>query len=118
MTQFGTIEVYISGAICGHMWMPQSMAGVLLKEDARGHWGFFDKGDSWRDALLSLLGRKGGDFQDAAFTEDTEIVVIRRAVEGPGLYRVHSRRVPIAKLRGCSDLVKADTYTFDFSGEE
>jgi hypothetical protein len=37
MTQFKTTAAYLSGGVCGHMWMPNAMAGKPLNANARGH---------------------------------------------------------------------------------
>jgi hypothetical protein len=116
--QFKTTAVYISGAICGKMWMPSAMAGAPLKMNARGPFGFADKGDSFQEMFGSLLMKKGGDFQRPLFTADTVLCVERRRISAPGKYEVHVREFPIAKLAHCADLVDAESHTEDFIGEE
>ena len=118
MSKFKTTAAYISGAICGKMWMPAAMAGKLIKKDLRGTWGFFSKGDSFRDALNSLLMREGGDFQNAEFTSDTVIRIERKTQNVAGKYEVNVREIEIGKLCDCGDLVNADAFACDFFGEE
>lgn len=97
--------------------MPQNMCGKLIKKDLRGPWGFFDKGDSFRDALDSLLCREGGDFQNAKFTEDTEIVIERTTPNISGKYQIHVRTRKISELKNCADLVNKHRFVVDFLGE-
>ena len=115
--KFRTTEIYFSGGICGRMWMPSVMAGKPHNQSARGVLGFFDKGDSFRDALNTILKRKGGDFQNPLFTSDSEIVVIRRKQIAPGRYEIHRWARQIHQLPNCADLVNMDQYTSDFLGE-
>lgn len=93
------------------------MAGKLIKKDLRGTWGFFSKGDTFRDALKSLLMREGGDFQNAAFSADTVIRIERKTRNIGGKYEVHCREIEIAKLCECANLVNQDAFTVDFCGE-
>jgi hypothetical protein len=116
-TQFKTTAAYISGAICGNLWMAAAMAGKPIKKDLRGTWGFFDKGDTFRDALNSLLMREGGDFQNAEFTADTVIRIERKTPSVGGKYQVHSREIEIAKLCDCADLVNREAFVCDFLGD-
>src|SRR5687767_6605036 len=119
MTQFHTTAAYLSGGICGHMWMPAVMAGKPVQKNLRGPWGIMDRFSepaSFRDALLGLLMEEGGDFQDAAFTADTVIRVERRASDGNGKYRVHVWEREVAQLH--RDLVNEEAYTSDFFGDE
>jgi hypothetical protein len=113
-----TTAAYLSGGICGKLWMPCAMAGLTIRKNLRGYWGFFDKGDTFREALLSLLRREGGDFQNAQFTADTVLRIERRSVESAGRHTVHVWEREIGQLPDCSDLVNADAYTGDFLGEE
>lgn len=96
--QFRTTEAYISGAVYGHMWWPQSLGGKPVRADMRGPWGCYKDGWSLADAVDSLLIREGGDFQDAAFTADSELVIVRKAFDAPGKYRVHVRTIPLATI--------------------
>lgn len=119
MSTFKTTAAYVSGGICGPIWWPAgALCGMTLRADMRGTWAYpkLEKGDSFRDWLLSLLTHKGGDFQAASFTADTVLRVERRAVDGPGKYRIHVWERPIAEL--CADLVNVDAYTCNFIGED
>ena len=116
-TTFRTREAYISGGICGHLWMPSALAGQTIRKSLRGPFGIMDRFTepaSFRDALLSLLCEDGGDFQDARFTADTEIVIIRERVIGNGRRELHTRTRTIAELADCADLVDAEHCTGDF----
>lgn len=119
--KFRTREAYISGGICGHLWMPNTPAGKTIRKSLRGPFGIMDRFTepaSFRDALLSLLCEEGGDFQSALFTADTELVIIRERVIGNGRRELHTRTRTLAELSDCSDLVNADSYMGDFFSEE
>ncbi len=116
MTTFQTTAAYVSGAICGHMWMPASMAGIPVNLDIRRQIDRFSDpaGTTFRDVLLHMLMEHGGDFQDARFSADTVIRVERRAVDAPGKYRIHVWEREVAALSDLGDLVHADMCTGDF----
>ncbi len=98
------------------MWWPRGELGALpLNATCRGPFGFISKGDSFRDALLSLLAGKGGDFSGSQFTADTVIRVEMTIPEQPGVWRVRTRELAIASLPGCADLVNASAFTSDFN---
>lgn len=116
---FKTTEVYLSGGICGTTWMPQFKAGLPVKINARGPFGFMDRFNgpvSVARALETVIREKGGDFQDARFTTDTELVFVRKSVDGPGRYRTHVKRVPIGRIMD-ANYVDAEAYIGDFMGE-
>ena len=120
-TTFRTREAYISGGICGHLWMPSALAGQTIRKSLRGPFGIMDRFTepaTFRDALLLLLCEDGGDFQDARFTADTEIVIIRERVVGNGRRELHTRTRTIAELADCADLVSPDCFIGDFFGED
>lgn len=108
---------YISGGICGSMWWPIGrVGGKLVTRDARGHWGFWQKGDSFRDALDSLLMKEGGDFMGAQFTADTVFRIEQREPAAKG-YRVRVWERDVASLPDCADLV-SEHWTGDFMGDD
>ena len=118
--QYRTTAAYLSGGICGHMWMPNAMAGKPLNKNARGAWGFFDRCSnpaSFRDALSLLLMEEGGDFQDASFTADT-VFRIERVKKLPKGYEVHVWEREIASLPDCADLVNTEAFVSDFMGDD
>lgn len=88
-----------------------------LNRNARGFFGFWQKGDSFRDALLSLLNKEGGDFQNALFSADTVIRIERRTKASAKSYSVHVWERPIDSLPDCADLVDADAFVSDFMGD-
>ena len=110
--------VEINGSICGHLWMPQVPAGYPAKsfdierESAR----FTSPPESLRDVALHILTERGGDFQDAAFSEDTLVIVTHNWKSGP-VRKSHSRHVRLADWANCQDLVHEGTDSSDFSGE-
>lgn len=121
MTQFRTTAAYLSGGICGAIWWPVGeMCGKPIRTNMRGIWGFMPEGEqlSFRNALLSLLMKEGGDFQNAEFTADTVIRIERRQVDSPGKYTVHVKEIEIGRLADCADLVNADAYVGDFMSDD
>lgn len=108
-------NAYVSGAICGNLWWPQTLAGQTLNKSARGPWGFMSKGDSFRDALLSLLMREGGDFRAAQFTADTVLRIEMRFPQSSYRWITRVKEYTLAQL-GCADLVNSETETFQFCG--
>lgn len=115
---FFTQSAYLSGCICGTMWMPSAMGGKPIRMNMRGVWGFFGKGDTFRESLGSLLMKEGGDFQNSQFTADTVLRVERRTRGGNGQYTVHVWEREIVDLHDCADLVNKEAFTSDFIGDE
>jgi hypothetical protein len=118
---FKTTEAFISGAICGDMWMPQVLGGKCIHKNLRGPWGIMDRFTepvSFRDALDTLLMEEGGDFQCARFAADTRITVIRKRNDGNGRYSLHVWERELVDLPSCADLVNAEAYSGDFFGDE
>lgn len=116
MMKFKTTSAYLSGAICGKMWMPAILAGKPVNKSLRGIWGFMEEGDSFVDALHSLLMRDGGDFQNAKFSADSVIRIERKTRNEGGTYSVHVKEIEVSKL--APDLVLPNTFSSDFFGEE
>jgi hypothetical protein len=117
--KFRTTEAYITGAVCGSMWWPNVLGGKPFRADLRPLFKRFATDDvSLRDALLLYLSENGGDFQNAEFTADTRIVVIRKRVDGPSRYTTHVREREVLDMPTVADLVNADTYTGDFLGDD
>lgn len=115
---FHTSASYLSGGVCGHLWMPCALAGKPFRKDLRSYGGFQQgEGESFRDVLLSILCHEGGDFQDARFTSDTVIRVERRTRDHAGIHHVHVREREISQLPDCADLVLADSFVGDFMGD-
>lgn len=113
MGRFKTTAAYISGGICGTMWMPEAKAGFPYRQDLRGPWGCYQKGDSFEDIARSVILNKGGDFRDARFTADTVIRIERTRIDAPGRYDTHVVEIPMP-----SSWTDADCYTSDICGEE
>lgn len=119
MSRYTTTAAYVSGALCGRLWMPAVIGGLPYSRDVRGLFArMAPKGATFRDALLSLLAADGGDFQGARFTGDTILRIERRTHGDGGRYSVHVRERPLAELRGCADLVDPDQSAADFMGED
>jgi hypothetical protein len=99
------------------MWMPQIMGAVPIQKNLRGAFGVMDGAcecSTFKEMLDGVLLRNGGDFQDAAFTEDTVIRIERRAPFKPSGYMVHVKEIPVAKLKGCEPYVREGVYASDF----
>lgn len=118
--KYRTTAAYVSGAICGHTWMPEYFAGMPHQFDIRQRIARFSdpSGVTFREILDHELMENGGDFQNARFSADSVIRVERRAVTGPGKYTVHVWEREIQSLPDCDDLVHADTFASDFFGDD
>lgn len=119
MQTYRTRAAFLSGAICGNMWMPDVLGGFPHSFNLRSRIGRFSdpRGITFRDMLLHELMERGGDFQNARFTSDTTVRVERVAATGPGKYTVHVWEREIASLPDCADLVAPDTFASDFFGD-
>lgn len=117
--RFRTTAAYVSGGICGKMWMPDADAGKPYRFNLTGYGGFIPREQhSFRDVLLSCLMRDGGDFQNPCFTADTIIRIERRSIDGPGRYLIHVKEIEVANLPDCDDLVSADAFVGDFLNDD
>jgi len=117
--RFRTIQASVIGGICGHMWWPQSKAGLPFRGDLRAQINRFSDSSraTFRDVLLHMLMEKGGDFQHSRFTADTLIRVQRERVEGRGRSSTHVREIALSELPDCADLVDEESFLTDFLGE-
>lgn len=112
----------LQGGLCGSLWWPVGqLAGFPITEDMRARFARFahpDAGDhiTFRDALLSVLSERGGDFQGASFTEDTELVLRMEKRDG-SRSRIVVKGIPLSSLPDCADLVRAEAFAGDFNGE-
>lgn len=118
----GSTAVWVSGAVCGKLWQwpigDADVAGALVNLDARGPWGFWQHGDSFREALLSALMRHGGDFQDARFTADTVFRVERVYTTSSKVRMVRVWERAVGDLPDCGDLIAPESYVSDFIAQE
>ena len=110
-----TVTHRVSGYIVGDMWMPSSLGGKpcsanLRSVQARGN------RTTYQELIEFILMEDGGDFQNAQFSEDSEIIVEYRKPQGPGKYLYVSKTIPIAKI--APDAVRKDCYSSDFFGGE
>ncbi len=99
------------------MWLPAIMGGKPHRQNARGTWGFYSKGDTFREALNHILMRDGGDFQNALspLIRSCALNVARRSAMDHT--RVHVWEREISDLPDCKDLVNPDHYVSDFMGD-
>lgn len=117
--RFRTSAAYVSGGICGTMWMPASDGGKPFRFDLTGYGGFVPREQhSFRDVLLSCLMRDGGDFQNPVFTADTIIRIERHKAVGNGQKLIHVKEIEVSDLPDCDDLVSADRFVSDFLNDD
>jgi hypothetical protein len=113
---YQTTAAYLSGAVCGAMWMG-GKGGLPLNANLRPEFARQSEPASFRDVLLSILSEKGGDFQGPAFTADSVVRIERIGQDARGFRSVHVRELDLTAI-GCGDLVDADAYVGDFLGED
>ena len=113
---YQTTAIYLSGAICGDLWMG-GLAGTPHNIDLQRERNRCGEQPSIRDLLLLVLAERGGDFQGAEFAADTVIRIERRNVQAPGVYTMHIRERELANLPDCADLVNMNAYSSDFFGD-
>ena len=108
--KYKTISITLEGAFCGPIWQPGfDHCGVLIDDIVARP----AKGQSLESLARRYLLRYGGDFQCPRFTEDTCIVVMRRAGAGAGRQeRYNYRYIPI--LRIAPELVARGTNSADY----
>jgi hypothetical protein len=120
MSKFHTVEAYLSGGITGTTWMPQVMGVIPFRKSLRGPFGLMGRSsgrESFEDTLSLALSENGGDFQCAEFTSDTEIVIVRRRVDGPGRYTNRVKTIQLSDR--FPDIVNRDVFTSDgFNDDE
>ena len=106
-----TVSVNLNGGFCGSIWWPACDSRLEISDNIQSRFARITGGRvSFRDALLSLLNERGGDFQNPSFTADTTITFKR----SNGRFH-HVREIEIASLPDCQDLVNSDSFTYDYS---
>lgn len=114
LNKMKTVSAIMRGGFCGSNWMPGCDCRLEVSDDLQSRFGRITGGRvTFRDALMSLLNEKGGDFQNASFTADSTITIKR----SNGKFS-HVRHIEIATLTDCGDLVNPDSFTYDYSDED
>ncbi len=118
MSTYKTTAAYLSGGICGSLWMPSAEAGTPINADLRPIINRFSETArvTFEEILDSILMANGGDFQNPQFTADTVIRIERRRVEGPGKYSVHVKEIEVCNI--LPGMVNEEFYTSDFFGDD
>lgn len=100
--------------------MPNTKATLSITEDLHARFNRFSEkaGATFRDALLSTLNERGGDFQSAQFTADTTLTIKRVRTVKPNHYETRIKEIAISELPDCDDLVDQDCYSYDFDNED
>jgi len=116
--KFKTTAAYISGGMCGQLWMG-GLAGYPTQHDVRAQIKRFSEkaGTTFEDVVSHILMEKGGDFQNAQFTADTVLRVERIAWNGT-MKHIHVYERELAVLPGCADYINTEAYVCDFMGYE
>ena len=117
MARFTTTAAYLSGGICGSLWM-SGLAGTCINKNLRPVINRFSETArvTFDEMLEHILMENGGDFQNPQFTADTVIRIGRRRVEGPGKYSVHVKEIEVAELLPA--MVNDECYASDFFGDD
>jgi hypothetical protein len=112
-------DITLRGGICGAIWWPMgAKCGSDLNVDLSREIGRITGGKpTLRDVIELVMCEKGGDFQNALLTADTEIAVTAYRT-GPD-QRITSKRTrywPVTAFPSIADYVDAETHTGDFCG--
>lgn len=112
-------DIALRGGICGPIWWPvgakcgSDLSVNLSREIDRIVGGRV----TLRDVIQLVMSERGGDFQSAMLTADTEISVTAYRA-GPD-QRIRSKRTrywPITAFGSIADYVDQDAHTGDFHG--
>lgn len=116
------LSLEIRGGICGAIWWPHGqVCGYphrrfdVYREQAR-----FSDQDSvtLRDIVEHILMENGGDFQNAMFTADTEIIATVHRAGKRGYRCTRTRAFPLSMFPSVADYVDSDHYSHDFGMED
>lgn len=116
-------EMTLRGGICGAIWWPMgAKCGMDLSVDLSREMSRITGGDgkpTLRDVISLVMCEKGGDFQGALLTGDTEIAVTSyRAGPDQRITDKRTRYWPVTAFPSIADYVDADTFTGDFHGSD
>jgi hypothetical protein len=114
-------DISLRGGICGPIWWPAgAKCGSDLSVNLSREIGRICGGKpTLRDAIELVMSEKGGDFQSAHLTSDTEICVTAYRT-GPD-QRVTSKRTrywPVTAFPSIADYVDAETTMSDFYSDD
>lgn len=110
-------DITLRGGICGAIWWPVgAKCGSDLAVDISREMGRITGGKpTLRDVIELVMCEKGGDFQMARLTADTEILVTSRRLTD-GRTKTHTRYWSVTAFPSIADYVDAETCTGDFCG--
>jgi hypothetical protein len=117
-------DITLRGGICGAIWWPygakcgMNLSVNLSREIARIHSPDGSR-VTLRNAIKLVLCEKGGDFQSARLTGDTEICVTAyRTSESQRITSERTRYWLVTAFPSIAYYVDTDTHSSDFNSEE
>ena len=105
----------LSGYIVGNTWMPGNIGGIPCNKNLRDIQARGNR-TTYHELLDFILMENGGDFQNAKFSEDSEVIVEYRKPISQGKYLYVMKILPVAKI--ASGLVRNDCYASDFFNDD
>ena len=111
------MNIRISGAICGHMWMPSCKAGLPGDWSVTNKRARFTDRASIAETVESILIENGGDFQDPAFTADSLLIFEYRRPTKTG-YVYGTRQLAMCDVPSLADHVDKEAYVSDFMNDD
>lgn len=113
-------DIALRGGICGAIWWPVgAKCGVDLSINLSREINRIvgDGRPTLRDVIQLVMSEKGGDFQSAMLTADTEIcVTAHRAGPDQRIRSTRTRYWPITAFPSIADYVDGEAHSGDFHG--
>jgi hypothetical protein len=111
-------NITLRGGLCGAIWWPVgAKCGMDLNVDfSREASRIVGDKVTLRDVIELIICEKGGDFQEALLTGDTELcVTVQRLSDGRR--KSHTRYWPVTAFPSIAEYVDAESFSYDFNGE-
>lgn len=111
-------DILLRGGLCGSIWWPVgAKCGLPLNVDlSREISRIVGDKVTLRDVIELIINEKGGDFQGALLTGDTELCVTVQRL-GDGRVKSHTRYWSITAFPSIADYVDSESYLCDFTDD-